>query len=351
MEIPAYIIERFGKSIEEIQKAKTEVKQENREIIFEVKQAEMDASECKKLCKKIGVDYKEGYEARVLDYVCSDERVDRMGDIIKQKGWDLNNFKTNPVIMGFHNYSTYPVGNSLKTKVDEGKLKMAVLFASAEIDEAADKAFRFAKSGFMKAGSVGFLPIEYHYPDDKERETLGMNKYGVVFDKSELMEFSVCGVPANPGALQESINKGLTTKKDFYGMVDLKIYDELIEFVEPKGQEIKNPGEPETKEVPENNTVEENEELQKNIKKYVNDILSPENKAGAKLSKKSKTSIKTAISGMESAVTALNALLEETDNSEEGKSTDSSSIDIDLDTETDDEEDYYPDGAIIEIDD
>ena len=342
MGIPEYIKDRFGKTIEEVRKAKTESKQQGREVIFKVKAANMEASECKKLCKKIGVEYKEGYEKRVLDYICSDESVDRAGDIIKQKGWDLTNFKKNPVVMAFHNYGTYPIGNALKVKVIDNKLRMTILFADKDINPEAEIAYQMANSGFMKAGSVGFMPIEYHYPEDKEREELGMGTYGVVFDKQELLEHTVCGIPMNQGALQESINKGIAKKDFFYGKVDLKLYDELIEFVEPTE-------EPEKKEVPEVKEVKitMDENIQKQIEDHVKGLLG-EHKAGAKLSKKSKSSINTAKSGMETAIEALNILLEETDDSDNEKNL--TSIDINLDTEGDEDENIYSDGSIIEID-
>lgn len=171
--------------------------------------------ECKKLCNKAGITYKEGYEERVIPWVCSTEEVDRDGDIIKQN-WDLKNFKSNPVILLVHNYGSFPIGASLKTFVEDKALNMWILIADEETYKEADTAFKLAKSGFLKGGSVGFNPIEYRNPTDEEREELGMKKpWGVIFEKLELLEFSLCPVGSNGSALKKSIQEGIITEDDF----------------------------------------------------------------------------------------------------------------------------------------
>ena len=50
--------------------------------------------------------------------VASTEDEDRDKDIIRQDGWDLKNFKKNPVVPWSHNYWDVPVAKSLKTWVD-----------------------------------------------------------------------------------------------------------------------------------------------------------------------------------------------------------------------------------------
>ncbi len=182
--------------------------------------------ECESLCKEANVEYKDGHEKRVIRYVCSDSSVDRAGDVIKQDGWSLDNFRKNPVIMPMHDYSDFPIGASIKTEVVEDKLKMDVMFATKDMNPKADMAFKMAKAGIMRAGSVGFAPSKFHIPEEDERKELGMNEQGgIIFDKQELLEFSPCGVPANANALTETIDKGIFSKKDFelvYGEEVLK---------------------------------------------------------------------------------------------------------------------------------
>jgi phage head maturation protease len=58
------------------------------------------------------------------------------------------------------------------------------------------------KAGVIRAGSVGFRVIEIEIPD-KETAKDGTT---LIFRKQELLEFSICNVPANPFALTKSAN-------------------------------------------------------------------------------------------------------------------------------------------------
>ena len=220
--IPEFVKRLFGNTVEEIvaKKLSNTTTEVSTEVVLKGKmKLKLDASEVQKLCKKANIDFKEGYEERVIQYTCSDESVDRYGDVIKQKGWMLDNYKKNPVILTFHDYAKFPIGASIKTFVEDKQLKMWILFADEETSPDAEKAFKLAKAGFIKAGSVGFMPVESRSPDEKEREALGItNPWGVIYEKSDLMEFSLCGVPANPNAVQDAIKKGI----DIQNWVDME---------------------------------------------------------------------------------------------------------------------------------
>jgi HK97 family phage prohead protease len=62
------------------------------------------------------------------------------------------------------------------------------------------------KAGVIRAGSVGFRVIEIEIPD---RET-AKDGTSLIFRKQELLEFSVCNVPANPYALTKTIEAART---------------------------------------------------------------------------------------------------------------------------------------------
>jgi phage head maturation protease len=49
--------------------------------------------------------------------------------------------------------------------------------------------------GYLKATSVGFMPLKYTFSKDPARE------YGIDFLEQELLEFSIVTIPANPDAL------------------------------------------------------------------------------------------------------------------------------------------------------
>jgi hypothetical protein len=181
-------------------------------------QVKMTAAACKAGCDAAGIEYLDGYEDRVIEYTLSDETVDRDGDIIVQAGIDLSNYVKNPVVLPFHDSRAYPVGNFIKLWVDiTGKcLKGQILFPDERVDPTgmADRAFRFAKSRIMRAGSIGFRGKEVKFPTKEERVLLGMRDYGVIFSQSELVEFSLCPVPSNPNALSNAVKSGALTATD-----------------------------------------------------------------------------------------------------------------------------------------
>lgn len=143
-----------------------------------------------------------GDKPRTLQFTISTADVDRMGDTVAVEGWQLENYRSNPVVLWQHDSRTLPIGRSTRVWIEGGKLKAIAEFMPADLNEHADKVYRMLKGGWLRATSVGFRPLEYEFTKDPGR------KYGIDFKKSELLEFSVVNVPANPSAL---IEPGLTT--------------------------------------------------------------------------------------------------------------------------------------------
>lgn len=155
-----------------------------------------------------------------LRFKFSDETVDRMGDIIRQDGWNLENYRRNAVILWGHARSDdadadEPIGRAERVWVENKALWGDIQFAAEESERAARK-YRLAAAGYVKANSVGFRGGKIHSPEsDEERATLGLGRYGVVFESGhELLEDSLCAVPANPSALQASVKSGALTEGD-----------------------------------------------------------------------------------------------------------------------------------------
>jgi HK97 family phage prohead protease len=138
--------------------------------------------------KLLDLDEKEGtFVARA-----SSKKEDRDRDIIHQEGFDLKNFKKNPVIPWSHNYWEPPVAKSVKTWVD-GDLMFQPKFDMN--DEFAVKIFNKYKNGFLTSFSVGFIGQEFQPRDEKDPWFGGRE-----FTKVELLEISCVTVPANPNA-------------------------------------------------------------------------------------------------------------------------------------------------------
>lgn len=164
---------------------------------------------------------------RVMRFIASTERVDRSGDIVRQN-WDLGAFQANPVILWNHDQDK-PLGRSIREEVvtDESDpdfqrlkgpyLAIYVEFMTKELSDEADRVYNQYKRGFLKGGSVGYVPVEIdECYDERKRLELGMGDAGVIFMRSALAEFTLCTVPANSDALSTEMRaaakKDLVTK-------------------------------------------------------------------------------------------------------------------------------------------
>lgn len=129
---------------------------------------------------------------RKMSFTISTAAVDRDGDTIDPKGWDLGSYSKNPVVLWAHDYSKPPVGKAVNIKSTEHGLQADVEFLPQGMDPFADMIHDMCKGGFLNATSVGFRGMEYD-------EAQGRKGYD--FKKQELLEFSIVPVPANPEAL------------------------------------------------------------------------------------------------------------------------------------------------------
>lgn len=126
----------------------------------------------------------EGGKYKVL---ASTSAIDRQGDSIDQTGWDLSNFKKNPVMPWAHDYSALPVAKATSVEVTKAGLECEFEFAPAEGNPMAQQVKVLYDNGYLNAVSVGFIP--------KTRK-------GNVILSAELLEISFVPVPANQEALR-----------------------------------------------------------------------------------------------------------------------------------------------------
>ena len=161
-------------------------------------------------------------EERTLEFKGSDATVDRYGDIVDVKGWDVKNFQKNPVILFAHNYSQPPVGKALKVAKGDDGLTFQVYFPTDDEINAAgwpdnhptpETVYRLYKGGIMKAVSVGFQGLASEpilgQPDDQGYKP----RTGTHYTKQELYELSCVPVPANPNAVMMAVQKGIISEE------------------------------------------------------------------------------------------------------------------------------------------
>jgi HK97 family phage prohead protease len=133
--------------------------------------------------------------ARTIRMTLSDGSTDRMGDKLDPAGWELGQYRRNPVVLWSHDATSPPIGRCTRVWVQGDRLMGDLEFAPPEIYEFADTVYKMVRDRWLSAGSVGFQPIEWSWSRDASRPG------GIDFRRQELLEFSVCPVPANPGAL------------------------------------------------------------------------------------------------------------------------------------------------------
>jgi phage head maturation protease len=148
-------------------------------------------------------------DTRSARFIMSTQGVDRYGDIIVTAGIDTTEFERNPVGLLFHNSRTWPVANwdnlekQLKGRPPrlEGDFILLPADGPGEIGERIAETEWMIANGGIRACSIGFVPdwdeVEVITDDD------GYWK-GFRFNKTELVECSICSIPANPGALAKS---------------------------------------------------------------------------------------------------------------------------------------------------
>ena len=138
--------------------------------------------------------------------------LDRFGERVDPAGWDFKRYMQNPVVEWAHRYDIPAIGKMDNLTIDDNGLHGSVFFNGKEFDPFGWSIGERVKAGVIRAGSVGFRVIEIEIPskDDSKDGTF------LIFRKQELLEFSICNVPANPFALaksKETAEKGI--KQDF----------------------------------------------------------------------------------------------------------------------------------------
>ena len=140
--------------------------------------------------------------------VASTENKDRMGDVIKADGWDLKNFKKNPILQFAHEYNRAPIGIVKNIRIEGTNLIFEPVFHN--ITQTAREIKQMFEEGIMRAFSVGFVPKKFI---NKKGEEIKPQMFGNnIIAEAELLEISAVPVPANAQAL--ILEKKYTNEED-----------------------------------------------------------------------------------------------------------------------------------------
>jgi len=157
-----------------------------------------------------------------IKFVISTEVIDRDDDIISIDGWDLENYKKNPVVLFGHDYRSLPIGRATQVGIEDGQLLAVDRFTPKDVHPFGYMVYELIRGKFLRATSVGFKPKQYVYNDEHK---------GYDFHEQELLEHSVVPVPSNPEALEAASAAGID-------LMPMKAWAERILDRDPEGDKV-----------------------------------------------------------------------------------------------------------------
>ncbi|WP_146346760.1 HK97 family phage prohead protease [Phaeobacter marinintestinus] len=149
------------------------------------------------------IQYKSGSQSSDDPYrfIMSTETEDRMKDRVVAAGWQLKEFRANPIALYQHN-AYEPIGVWQDVKVDREKKQLVgtLVLAKKGTSPIVDQARSLLEQKILRSVSVGFS-VDKAEPivDDKGTPTGGYK-----FMRTNLMECSVVSIPANSEALLQT---------------------------------------------------------------------------------------------------------------------------------------------------
>lgn len=165
----------------------------------------------------------------LVDYVASDESLDSYREIIVAAGWRFTNFKKNSPFVDSHDY--YSIEKLLGNVIDfgvQGKQLVERVKWAVDVEECklAQFGFKMTAGGYLKAVSVGFIPVRSVSKwrnDPKEMadavQAIGMDaataaQVCCIYQEQEQIELSACIIGANPNALAKAHKDGCIKDAD-----------------------------------------------------------------------------------------------------------------------------------------
>lgn len=182
-------------------------------------------------------------EVKILDakkgivrYIASDESLDSYREIVAARGWRFDRFKKNAPFVDSHNYATLGnlVGMVINYEVKGSQLIEDVQWAiDVQDNDLARLGFQMTEAGYLKAVSVGFIPVRYvsrYSGDEKDftdavkalnlaAETAALAR--VIYLEQQQIELSACIIGANGNAVAKAFAGGALSDEDLDKLADI----------------------------------------------------------------------------------------------------------------------------------
>jgi hypothetical protein len=158
----------------------------------------------------------------IVEYVASDESLDSYNEIVRADGARFNRFAKNAPFVDSHNYET--IGNCLGKVLDYLVVSRQVVETVKWAIDVGDNVlanwgFKMTAAGYLKAVSIGFMPVDYvtkwdSNPSAFQQALKDMNvpsgtDVRAIYLEWEQLELSACVVGANPNAVAKAYKAGI----------------------------------------------------------------------------------------------------------------------------------------------
>jgi len=175
-------------------------------------------------------------EQRRIRVIAASGKADRVGDIIKIDGIEVENYMKNPIILWAHDHYALPVGKAVEVAVLKGKLVMTIQFATAEEYAFADTVYKLVLGGYLNGVSIGARVKEAEWIKDDDGHIVGRK-----FTSLELLELSIVPIPADSKALVTAVKAGKVTCEDFEDCV-AKTFEAPLDLLEENHVQVNTDG-------------------------------------------------------------------------------------------------------------
>jgi len=152
-------------------------------------------------------------EDRTAEFIISTATRDRHKTVLNPEGWDLDNYRKNPIVAYDHEayggglFTGHDPDNIIGTSevfMEDGNLIGRVTFEPEEVNPKAEKIFRKVQIGTFRSTSVGFYPVGKGKYGTKE-EARGKDNETFYYEGQELLEWSIVPLPSNPDAVKNAV--------------------------------------------------------------------------------------------------------------------------------------------------
>lgn len=181
-----------------------------------------------------------------VEFIASDETLDCYREIVKVNGWKFNFFQKNAPFVDSHDYSTIEklLGQVVDWRIEKGQLIETVKY-SMEPNTLALWAFKMVRDGFLKAVSVGFVPVRMATKWDSTQndfltaiadlklDAQTAAKLTAVYLEQEQIELSQCVIGANPNALAKAYANKTLSEEELDRLCAMKANIETVNPADP----------------------------------------------------------------------------------------------------------------------